>query len=47
MAKIKWSKDLLEDLKEIYRFIAIDSPYYANMVRDRIIESCIRSKKDI
>ncbi|HBR22484.1 MAG TPA: type II toxin-antitoxin system RelE/ParE family toxin [Nitrospiraceae bacterium] len=38
MAKIKWSKDSLEDLKEICRFIALDSPYYANMLNDRIFE---------
>lgn len=38
MAKIKWSKDSLEDLKEICRFIALDSPYYAKMLNDRIFE---------
>ena len=38
MAKIKWSRDSIEDLKEIFRFIAIDSPYYANLMRDRIFE---------
>lgn len=38
MAKIKWSQDSLEDLKEICRFIALDSPYYANMLNDRIFE---------
>lgn len=32
MAKIKWSKDSIEDLKEICRFIALDSPYYANLL---------------
>jgi len=38
MAKIKWSKDSLEDLKEICRYIALDSPYYANLLNDRIFE---------
>jgi len=30
MARIKWSKDAIDDLKEIYKFIALDSPYFAN-----------------
>ena len=38
MAKIKWSKDSLEDLKEICRYIALASPYYANLLNDRIFE---------
>ena len=38
MAKVKWSKDSLDDLKEICRFIALDSPYYANILKDRIFE---------
>jgi len=38
MAKIKWSHDSIEDLKEICRFIAIDSPYYSNLLSDRIFE---------
>ncbi len=38
MVKIKWSKDSLEDLKEICRYIALDSPYYANLLNDRIFE---------
>jgi toxin ParE1/3/4 len=38
MAKIKWSHDSIEDLKEICRFIALDSPYYANLLRDSIFE---------
>ena len=38
MAKIKWSKDSIEDLKEICRFIALDSPYYANLLNDRVFE---------
>ena len=38
MAKIKWSHDSIEDLKEICHFIAIDSPYYAELLRDRIVE---------
>lgn len=38
MAKIRWSKDSLEDLKEIYHFIALGSPYYAALLKDRVIE---------
>jgi addiction module RelE/StbE family toxin len=38
MARIKWSKDAIDDLKEIYKFIALDSPYYANILKDRIFE---------
>ena len=38
MAKIKLSHDSIEDLKEICRFIAMDSPYYANLLNDRIFE---------
>ena len=38
MAKIKWSHDSIEDLKEICRFIALDSPYYANLLSDRSFE---------
>jgi toxin ParE1/3/4 len=38
MAKIRWSYDSIEDLKEICHFIALDSPYYANLMRDRIFE---------
>jgi len=38
MVKIKWSHDSIEDLKEICRFIALDSPYYAKLLNDRIFE---------
>ena len=38
MPKIKWSRDSIEDLKEIYKFIALDSPYYARVFNDRIFE---------
>lgn len=38
MAGIKWSKDSLDDLKEICRFIAVDSPYYAKLLKDRVFE---------
>jgi plasmid stabilization system protein ParE len=38
MLKIKWSRDSVEDLKEIYQFIALDSPYYARVFNDRIFE---------
>ena len=36
MAKMKWSRDSIEDLKEICRFIALDSPYCVEAaLRDR------------
>jgi plasmid stabilization system protein ParE len=38
MAKIKWSHYSIEDLKEICRFIALESPYYASLLNDRIFE---------
>ena len=38
MAKIKWSKESIEDLKVICKFIAIDSPHYAKLFSDRIFE---------
>lgn len=38
MAKIKWSKDSIVDLKEICQFIALDSPYYARIFSDRVFE---------
>ncbi|MBU0568752.1 type II toxin-antitoxin system RelE/ParE family toxin [bacterium] len=38
MAKVKWSRDSIEDLKEICRFIALDSPYYAKIFNDRVFE---------
>ena len=38
MAKIRWSKGSIEALKEIYRFIALDSPFYAKIFCDRIFE---------
>ena len=38
MAKVRWSKDSIEDLKEIGEFIALDSPYYAKIFKDRVFE---------
>jgi toxin ParE1/3/4 len=38
MAKVKWSKDSIEDLKGICKFIALDSPYYAQIFQERIFE---------
>jgi plasmid stabilization system protein ParE len=38
MAKIRWSKGSIEALKEICRFIALDSPFYAKIFNDRIFE---------
>lgn len=38
MARVKWSRDSIEDLKEICNFIALDSTYYAKLLNDRIFE---------
>ncbi len=38
MVKVKWSKDSIEDLKRICRFIALDSPFYAKIFNDRVFE---------
>ena len=38
MVKVKWSKDAIKDLKEICKFIALDSLYYANILNDRVLE---------
>ncbi|HCJ66089.1 MAG TPA: type II toxin-antitoxin system RelE/ParE family toxin [Elusimicrobia bacterium] len=38
MVKVKWSKESIEDLKEICKFIALDSSYYAKIFNDRIFE---------
>lgn len=39
MAKVKWSNDAIESLKEICQYIAKDSKYYANLFNDRIFEA--------
>lgn len=38
MSKVRWSKDSIEDLKEICNFIALDSPSYARLFNDRVFE---------
>lgn len=38
MAKVRWSKGSIEALKEICRFIALDSPFYAKIFNDRVFE---------
>ena len=38
MPSVKWSRQSLEDLKEIYRYITVDSPHYARIFNDRIFE---------
>ena len=38
MAKVKWSKDSIEDLKGICKLIALDSPYYAEIFKERVFE---------
>lgn len=38
MAKVRWSKGAIEGLKDICRFIALDSPFYAKIFNDRIFE---------
>ena len=37
MAKISWSFESKDDLKQIYEYIANDSEFYANKVIDKII----------
>jgi len=38
MDKIEWSQTALEDLEEIYDFIARDSSFHAQITRDGILE---------
>jgi plasmid stabilization system protein ParE len=38
MAKVKWSEGSIKDLKEICKFIASDSPYYAKIFNDRVLK---------
>lgn len=38
MVNLIWSELALDDLRNIYNFIAIDSAYYARLQIDRIIE---------
>jgi len=38
MVKIKWSRNAIGDLKEICRFIASDSSFYARIFKDRVFE---------
>ncbi|PKP56497.1 MAG: type II toxin-antitoxin system RelE/ParE family toxin [Candidatus Altiarchaeales archaeon HGW-Altiarchaeales-2] len=38
MINVRWSKSSIEDLKSIYEFIALDSPQYALLFKDRIFE---------
>jgi addiction module RelE/StbE family toxin len=38
MAEVKWSKESIEDLKAISKFIAADSPFYAKLFCERIFE---------
>ena len=38
MAKIRWSKDSISGLKDIHDYIFEDSPRYASIVIERIIE---------
>jgi toxin ParE1/3/4 len=38
MAKIRWSRNSLDDLREICRFIAQDSKYYAGLFGNAIFE---------
>ena len=36
--KVRWSDDSIKDLKEICKFIASDSSYYARLFNDRVFE---------
>ena len=38
MAKVRWSKDSLDSLKDICKYIAQDSPYYSRVFKDSIFE---------
>ncbi|MCG2791116.1 MAG: type II toxin-antitoxin system RelE/ParE family toxin [Actinomycetia bacterium] len=38
MVKVKWSRDSIEDLRGICKFITLDSPYYARIFNDRVFE---------
>jgi len=38
MVKVKWSRDSIEDLRGICKFIILDSPYYARIFNDRVLE---------
>ncbi len=38
MINVRWSKSSIEDLKNIYEFIALDSPHYAILFKDMIFE---------
>jgi len=38
MVKIKWSKESIEDLIEIHHYISQDSPHYARVFIERIVE---------
>ncbi len=37
MAKISWTKWSLKDLRLIYNYISVDSPFYANRFISKII----------
>ena len=39
MVKVKWSKESLEDLKNIAKFIALDSYYYAKVFVGKIVST--------
>ncbi len=45
MVKIEWTDPALEDLNQIFKYIARDSTYYANLFIKRIYES-IQNLKD-
>ncbi len=37
MVKVIWSELSIEDLRSIFDYISIDSPYYAGIQIDRIV----------
>jgi len=46
MVKVLWSKQSLNDLKEIVTFIAKDSPKYAELTGEELIEAVELLKKN-
>ena len=39
MIKIKWTDSALQDILQIYEYIALDSPYNADAFLDRLMDS--------
>ena len=39
MTKIKWTNSALQDILQIYEYIALDSPYNADAFLDRLMDN--------